>query len=38
LHGERPIEVILLPNLLDHGRIAFFAGHDQGGIARQQLL
>ena len=38
LDGNRPIEVILLANLLDHGRVALFAGHDQGGVARQQLL
>ena len=30
--------MILLADLLDHGRIALFAGHDQSGIARQQLL
>ncbi|MCW2084981.1 UNVERIFIED_ORG: hypothetical protein M2193_007156 [Bradyrhizobium japonicum] len=38
LHGDRLIELVLLPDLLDRGGIAFLAGHHQRRIAGQQLL
>ena len=38
LHRDRLIEMVLLADLLDHGRIALFAGHHQRRVARQQML
>ncbi len=37
LHRDRLIEPVLLADLLDHGGIALLAGHDQRGIAGQQI-
>ena len=38
LHRDRSIEPVLLAYLRDHGGIAFFSGHDERGIAGQQVL
>ena len=38
LHRHRLIEPVLLADLLDHGRVALLARHDQRRIARQQVL
>ena len=38
LHRDRFIEMVLLADLLDDSGIAFLAGHDKRGIARQQML